>query len=182
LLVFVVLTTETSKIRAGIINTQTSDLKDLEDFAVILDGRPYQSVDENFWGITFADDQRFYATMSTHGVRYLVAGDFAAATVRTIASNVECPSLSPDGHRIAFKEAIAGNPAKGWRFTVLDLATLARTHLAETAVWTTRRCGWTTRRSPTPSRAATARTSGRCRPTGPARRDCSSRTPSRRPR
>jgi Tol biopolymer transport system component len=70
--------------------------------------------------------------MSTAGHRYLVAGDVAAATVRTLADNVECPSLSPDGTRIAFKEAIGGNPLKGWRLSVLDLATRARRPLAET--------------------------------------------------
>jgi Tol biopolymer transport system component len=99
---------------------------------VTVDGRAYRSVDLNFWGVTFADDQHFYATMATHGHRYLVAGDIAARTVRTLASNVECPSLSPDGTRIAFKEAIGGEPAKGWRLSVLDLATTARTRLAET--------------------------------------------------
>ena len=70
-----------------------------------------------------------------------MAGDFRAGTVRTLASNVECPSLSPDQTRIAFKEAVGGDPARGWRLTVLDLATLTRTPLAETrsvddqAVW-----------------------------------------------
>ena len=70
--------------------------------------------------------------MSTHNKRYLVKGDIAAQTVSTVAVNVECPSLSPDQTRIAFKEAVDGNPAKGWRLTVLDLATMKRTHLAET--------------------------------------------------
>jgi len=70
--------------------------------------------------------------MSTAGHRYLVEGDIAAKTVRTIAQNVECPSLSPDGKLIAFKSAITGDPAKGWRLSVLDLASGARTPLAET--------------------------------------------------
>src|SRR5439155_20865583 len=70
--------------------------------------------------------------MSTAGHRYLVEGDIAAQTVRTIAQNVECPSLSADGKRIAFKSAIDGDPAKGWRLSVLDLASGARTPLAET--------------------------------------------------
>ena len=61
--------------------------------------------------------------MSTAGHRYLVAGDFAAHTVRTLRENVECPSLSPDGTRVAFKSAVDGDPAKGWRLSVLDLAT-----------------------------------------------------------
>ena len=52
--------------------------------------------------------------------------------MRTVASDVECPSLSPDGTRLVFKQAIGGDPAKGWRLTVLDLTTLVRTPLAET--------------------------------------------------
>jgi hypothetical protein len=120
--------------RSGLIDLKTLDMVDsLEFLSVTLDGHPYRAADLNFWGITFtADDNHFYATMSTAGHRYLVEGDLAARTVRTIASNVECPSLSPDGHRIAFKSAIDGNPTKGWRLTVLDLPTGTRTPLAET--------------------------------------------------
>ncbi|BCY08061.1 hypothetical protein [Actinoplanes sp. L3-i22] len=119
--------------RAGMINFATGETVDsLELFSVTRDGRPYRAVDLNFWGVTFLDDQHFYATMSTAGKRYLVSGDIGAQTVRTLAENVECPSLSPDRTRIAFKEAIGGNPAKGWRLTVLDLATMRRTPLAET--------------------------------------------------
>jgi hypothetical protein len=119
--------------RVGMLNTVTGDTVDtLEDFAVIRDGVPYTAVDENFWGVTFADDNRFYATMSSAGRRYLVQGDIAARTVRTLAENVECPSLSPDGKRLVFKAAIGGDPTKGWRLSVVDLATLARLPLAET--------------------------------------------------
>jgi hypothetical protein len=119
--------------RAGMLNTATGETVDtLETFAVTRDGKPYHAVDLNFWGVTFVDDDHFYATMSTAGKRYLVAGDVAARTVRTLAVNVECPSLSPDGTRIAFKEAIGGDPKHGWRLSVLNLATLQRTHLAET--------------------------------------------------
>jgi hypothetical protein len=119
--------------RVGMINTATGDTVDtLETFAVTLNGKPYQAVDLNFWGVTFVDDRTFYATMSTAGHRYLIAGDVTARTVRTLASNVECPSLSPDGTRIAFKSALDGNPSKGWRLSVLALATMRRTPLAET--------------------------------------------------
>ena len=119
--------------RVGLLNTATGETVDtLETFAVTRDGKPYRNVDVNFWGVTFADDGHFYATMSTAGRRYLVAGDVAARTVRTLAANVECPSLSPDGTRVVFKQAVGGDPAHGWRLTVLNLTTLARTPLAET--------------------------------------------------
>jgi hypothetical protein len=91
--------------RAGILDTVDNQLVGtLEDYAVTVDGKPYQAVDDNFWGVTFAaDDNTFYATMSTAGKRYLVQGDFARSTVRTVRENVECPSLSPDDTHIAYK-------------------------------------------------------------------------------
>jgi hypothetical protein len=119
--------------RTGILDTRTGTLVNtLEEFKVTKEGRPYRNVDVNYWGVTFgADDNRFYATMSTSGRRYLVEGDFAARTVRTLKENVECPSLSPDGTRIAFKQAIGGDPTRGWRLSVLDLASMRVTELAE---------------------------------------------------
>ncbi|MGW4527109.1 hypothetical protein [Amycolatopsis sp. NPDC004378] len=120
--------------RAGILDTVTGDLAGtLEDYAVTVDGRPYQAADLNFWGVTFTrDDRHFYATMSTAGHRYLVAGDFAAHTIRTLRENVECPSLAPDETRVAFKSAVDGDPGKGWRLSVVDLTTSRVTPLAET--------------------------------------------------
>nr|WP_296070394.1 hypothetical protein [uncultured Actinoplanes sp.] len=119
--------------RVGMLDVATGETVDtLETFAVTRDGRPYRAADLNFWGVTFVDDQHFYATMSTGGTRMLVAGDVSARTVRTLATNVECPSLSPDGTRLAFKEAIGGDPARGWRLSVLDLRSGSRTALAET--------------------------------------------------
>ncbi len=121
--------------RTGILDTRTGTaVHSLEDFAVVRDGRPYRNVDVNFWGVTFAaDDNRFYATMSTQGRRYLVRGDLAARTVETLRDNVECPSLSPDGTRIAFKQAVDADPARGWRLSVLDLASMRVTGTAEQA-------------------------------------------------
>jgi WD40-like Beta Propeller Repeat len=118
----------------GIYDTRTGEkLYTIEKFSVTKDGRPYRTADMNFWGVTFtADDNKFYATMHAEGQRYLVEGDFAAKAVRTLREWVECPSLSPDGTRIAFKEAVNGNPTKGWRLSVLDLATMRVTPTAET--------------------------------------------------
>ncbi|MFI5910131.1 hypothetical protein [Dactylosporangium sp. NPDC051541] len=121
--------------RVGVLDTRTGNLlaDTLESYALTRDGRPYQAADVNYWGVTFAeDDNTFYATMSTAGHRYLVRGDLTARTVTTVAENVECPSLSPDGTRIAFKQAVGGDPAKGWRPAVLDLATQRTTVLTET--------------------------------------------------
>ncbi|MFB7170974.1 TolB family protein [Streptomyces sp. NPDC056254] len=105
----------------------------LEDFTVHKDGKPYRSADVNFWGVTFAADERtFYATMATGGRTHLVRGDLVERAVTTLRENAECPSLSPDGTRVVFKKRVAGRPAEApWRLHVLDLASGGETPLAE---------------------------------------------------
>jgi hypothetical protein len=107
------------------------------DFTVRRDGQVVDARDRNYWGLTFADDgDTFYATLGTGGRTYLIRGSIRSRSAETIHENVECPSLSPDGTRIAYKKAVghakgAHNPVL-WRFTVLDLATGRETPLAET--------------------------------------------------
>jgi hypothetical protein len=104
-------------------------LANLEKFDVTRDGKPFKAIDFNFWGVTFTrDERRFYATLSTGGEFYLVEGDIASRQARVIAEGVECPSLSPDEKRIAFKRR-QGND---WRLHVLDLETKREVALAET--------------------------------------------------
>lgn len=104
-------------------------LAELEEFTVERDGKPFREIDFNFWGVTFAaDGNRFYATLATRGENFLIEGDVAERHARVIHRNVECPSLSPDGSRIAFKRP----QAYGWRIFVLDLATGEEWQLAET--------------------------------------------------
>jgi hypothetical protein len=104
----------------------------LEKFRVVKDGSVYHGVDNNFWGVTFASDDVFYATLGTKGKTYLVRGSLSARQVTVLRENVECPSLSPDGTRIAFKKASGASTARKWRFTVLDLASGVETPLPET--------------------------------------------------
>jgi hypothetical protein len=119
--------------RTSILDTRTWTLQEnLERYRVIKDGHPYHAADLNIWGVTFADDGHFWATVATHGRTYLARGDVAARTLRTVRENVECPSLSPDGTRIAFKKRVPGLPADApWRLYVLDLRTMRETPLAE---------------------------------------------------
>jgi hypothetical protein len=105
----------------------------LEEFRIVLDGRPYRNRDVNLWGVTFADDIRtFYATLSTGGSTYLVRGDLDRREMVTLRRNAECPALSPDGRKLVYKKATGSFTARRWRFTVLDLATGVETPLPET--------------------------------------------------
>jgi hypothetical protein len=119
--------------RTAILDTRTGRLDaSLESYRAIRDGHTVHASDVNYWGVTFADDRHFYATMATGGRTYLMRGDVAARTLTSVRTNVECPSLSPDGTRIAFKKRVPGLPADApWRLYVLDLRTQRETALAE---------------------------------------------------
>jgi hypothetical protein len=107
-----------------------SKIADLEQFTTTRNGRQVTAIDVNYWGVTFAgDSDTFYATLATGGKTYLIQGSVSDRTAHVIAENVECPSLSPDGTRIAYKKLV-GKPAV-WHFTVLDLATGKETPLVE---------------------------------------------------
>ncbi|WP_053847806.1 hypothetical protein [Streptomyces sp. NRRL B-24085] len=119
--------------RTAVVDTRTWAIDDnLETFRIIKDGRAYHSADTNVWGVTFADDDRFYATLATGGRTYLVRGDVTARTLTTLHRNVECPSLSPDGTRVAYKKRVKGASADApWRLYVLNLRTMKETATAE---------------------------------------------------
>ena len=119
--------------RTSILDTRTwTPQSSLESYRITRNGRAYRAADVNFWGVTFAGDRFFYATLATGGRTYLVRGDAVAHTVRTLRADVECPSLSPDGTRIVFKKRVPGLSADApWRLYALDLATMRETPLAE---------------------------------------------------
>jgi hypothetical protein len=103
----------------------------VEKFELVIGGRVNTATDRNVWGVTFADDDRFYATVATGHRTWLVVGSVSARKLTALREDAECPSLSPDLTRIAFKKH--GDLAPGhWRLAVYDLATGKETLLAET--------------------------------------------------
>jgi hypothetical protein len=115
-----------------ILDTAKGDiLADLETLSVSRDGTAWQSADFNFWGVTFQQNEnRFYATLWSKGKTYLVDCDLIHRTAQVIHEDVECPSLSPDNTRIAFKRR-TGSPRALWRIYALDLKTMVETQLGE---------------------------------------------------
>ena len=109
-----------------LIDTATGKvIADLEQFAVTRDGKPFKAADFNFWGVTFAaDSNTFYATLGTGQEQLLIKGDVTARTAVVLRGGVECPAISPDGARLAFKRRGIEGGVLGWRLATLDLKTL----------------------------------------------------------
>jgi len=109
------------------------DFGNLEGFSFTVDGAANTAIDRNFWGVTFtADPDVFYATAAAGSKTWLVRGDLAARTLTAVRESVECPSLSPDGTRIAYKKNISTTATAYWSIAVLDLATNEETVMPDT--------------------------------------------------
>ncbi|WP_199041800.1 TolB family protein [Glycomyces salinus] len=119
--------------RTSILDLETGHLiVNMETIQLYLGGERHHAADVNYWGVTFTDDDNvFYATVATGGRTHLVRGDLDRWAAEDVRENVECPSLSPDGTRIAFKER-TGDGARPWRLAVLDLGTGRETELPGT--------------------------------------------------
>src|SRR5262245_41379111 len=110
--------------------TARAGLGDLEQFETKRNGNVFKAEDFNFWGVTFGrDGNTFYATLDTAGVSYLVRGDAREKTLEVLRPEVECPSLSPDNSRIAFKKRVGARSLGWWQVAVLNLDTMGETIL-----------------------------------------------------
>lgn len=94
----------------------------LEDFTLLVEGRELTAVDRNFWGVTFAGDDEFYATAASGGRTWLVRGSLSDRRMEALREDAECPSLSPDRTRLVYKKR-EGATAGTWRLALYDLAT-----------------------------------------------------------
>ncbi len=95
---------------------------DLEKLALWRGDARIDAIDVNYWGVTFPRaGSAFYATVATNDRRFLVQVDPKAGEARVRGDDVECPSLSPDGRRIAFKQRIGTGSSIEWRLAVVDV-------------------------------------------------------------
>lgn len=121
--------TETS-----ILDTRTGEhvIANLQVLPIYLNGSAIAAIDVNVWGVTFMpDSDAFYATVGTGAHTYLARGSVMERQMRVVRDDVECPSVSPDGRRIAFKKRVPGPPGV-WRIHVMETAALEDWPVAET--------------------------------------------------
>ena len=159
--------------RTGILDTTTGvTVASLEEFAITRDGRSYRHPDVNFWGVTFtADDNRFYATMSTGGRRYLVgvtSRPVRSRRCRRTSSARRCHRTAPGSRSrrrsTPTRRRVGVSRSSTWR-------PCGSPRRPRRPAWTTRRPGSTAPRWPTRcGRATAARTCGASRPTGQGHR------------
>jgi len=103
----------------------------LEAFSVTKEGKEFERSDVNVWGVTFAaDSNTFYATVSSGGRNWLAKGNVTDRSMSLIREGVECPSLSPDNTKIAYKKVRATDGQ--WDIHVLTLADGTDVKLGET--------------------------------------------------
>lgn len=116
-----------------IIRRDGKSLGNLETWDIEVDGRPLTAVDRNFWGVTFGtDDDTFYVTAASGGTTWLMKGSLSGKRLTSLRTDGECPSLSPDATKVAYKKRL-GNATPGiWRIAVLDLATGRETLTSDT--------------------------------------------------
>ncbi|WP_394621084.1 TolB family protein [Lentzea sp. JNUCC 0626] len=119
--------------RTGFYDLRTGETAEsLEHFAATVEGAPLTASDANYWGLTVgSDDKTFYATLASGGFTWLVKGDLTTKAVTSLRRDAECPSLSPDGTKVAYKKRIGR--LGPWDLAVLDLATNEEKRLPGTA-------------------------------------------------
>jgi hypothetical protein len=113
-----------------------TDLGDFETWSFVVDGQDFTASDRNFWGVSFVDDNLFYATAQSQSAdkTWIVTGDVATKTLTTLREGGECPSVSPDHTRVAYKKVVrVENAQKVWAYAILDLASDTETLYPVTA-------------------------------------------------
>ncbi len=84
---------------------------------VIADEVKYQDLDAQYWGMSFADEDEFYITGFYGDEAEVMHGTLTDMTVEPTGWVGSCPSLSPDGKTLVFKETTPN----GFQLVAVDL-------------------------------------------------------------
>ena len=104
-------------------------LSSLSRYDIDSDDATYgDSIDAQYWGMTFADSDRFYVTGFFDETAEILLGSVDDQTLTPTGWEGSCPSLSPDGKTLVFKEE---RPEGGFSLVAVDVETERRWTLNE---------------------------------------------------
>lgn len=92
-----------------------------------IDNQPVDDEERNFWGVTFVDNETFYATIGVGADTSIVRGSIANSRLTVVHENATCPEVSPDGNTIVAKE----RRGDFFQLVAIDTATGERRDLPE---------------------------------------------------
>ncbi len=112
-----------------VISVERERAADLErHFTTWDDGRTVQDIERNYWGVTFVDSDRFYATLGIGDKTSIVEGQISKSRLDVVFEDASCPEVSPDGSTIVAKDTLD----ESMRLVAIDTATGERRRLGET--------------------------------------------------
>lgn len=93
-----------------------------------LEGQQVDNPERNYWGVTFADSDTFYATLGIGPDTSIIEGSVSTSRIQVVHENATCPEISPDGSTLVVKELRDGDR---FQLVAIDLASGARRDLGE---------------------------------------------------
>jgi hypothetical protein len=86
-----------------------------------------RDADRNYWGVSFVDEDRFFATVGFDGETAIVEGRISTSRLDVVFENATCPEVSPDGSTVVAKEQRGDH----FQLVAIDVATGSRRDLGE---------------------------------------------------
>ena len=104
-------------------------LRGLAQFPINSDEARYRNLDPQYWGMTFVDEDEFYITGYYGQEPEVMRGWIDEMVLEPTGWVGSCPSLSPDGKTLVFKEML---PNGTFELVAVDLETNDKWKLGET--------------------------------------------------
>jgi hypothetical protein len=101
----------------------------LVQFEVLGEASKYAAADRQFWGVSFTTNDEFYVTGFFGDEPEVLFGSRSRRTLEPTGYLGSCPSISPDGQHLVFKETL---PEGEYALAVVDLSTGEQWRLGET--------------------------------------------------
>lgn len=103
-------------------------LVSMAQFEVLGDDPSLNAEARQFWGVSFVDSTDFWVTGWFGDGPEILRGDSSRRTLETFGWDGSCPSVSPDGSTLVFKET---QPDESFLLVAVDIATGRRWRLGE---------------------------------------------------